>query len=633
MPLIQDRNRVWASFLSVASVALFLLAAHCVAAAPGVVHLPHIFSIGFFEINLRLDPLTSIFLGLLALLSFSVAMFSPGYLLHLNKRVDIKLYWCALFLFIFSMALVLMSADAISFIVFWELMSLSSGILVATDHSRHDVQKAALIYLGATRVATTFLVAAFIYMHSLDHSWNFADWHFNDPAKILPASFIFIGFCIKAGIWPFHLWLPYAHPAAPAPVSALMSGVMIKIAIYGLIRLLVFGELNSLYIGFAALLLGTVSSFWGILFALVQQDIKRLLAYSSVENVGLALIAIAVALLARSQGLNDIAQIALAASIFHCVNHGLFKSLLFLGAGAVDATAHTRDLQHLGGLGKKMPFTFICFLVGSIAICALPPLNGFVSKWFIYQSIFQGIWQSHLPIARALFLAAICVLAIVGALALACFCKVTAIAFMGSPRSKHAIDSQEASKGMICAQMLLVACCVFLGLQAKLFLNFLASICQTAAPCKFDLSTVYTLPQTNIALFAVLSTLLIYLLFLGRSKVRRYKTWDCGFGHHSPRTQVAAGSFSEPALRIFTSVFRYQTSVEITGHDHKHFPEHIKVEPHITSILESRVYIPLVSVLDRIAQILAKIQTGSIHLYLLYLCSTLVALLILGTIL
>lgn len=540
------------------------------------------------------------------------------------------------------MGAVLISADAITFLVFWELMSLSSAALVATENKQKKVQEAALIYLGATRIATAFLATGFLVMHSIFQSWTFSSWKFEESNAIVPALFIIIGFAIKAGVWPFHLWLPYAHPAAPAPVSALMSGVMVKIALYGIVRVLVYGELNSPVLMLLLFVIGLVSAFWGILFALVQHDLKRLLAYCTVENVGLVVVAIALALYGKIANMPDIYMLGLIAAIFHCLNHGLYKSLLFLGAGAVDVQARTRDLWRLGGLASSMPWTTTLFLIGSIAICCLPPTNGFASKWLIYQGLLNAAWESTSMLERSFAIAAICGLSIVGGLGIACFTKAVGIGFLAESRSVSASTAREASFGMVAAQLILVLCCVALGFNVTAvisssynlcFPNLIASVNSSQIPGQLQLSALPVFPISQPAIAIALGSLIliIHLIFLNRSNVRKYITWECGFGELSARTQATSDSFVQPIAMIFSPILRYTIGASITGKDRRHFPEQITVEPHMASILETRIYRPLLAMVAFLAKNIAKLQAGSIHLYLLYVCITLVVLLLTGT--
>ncbi len=594
---------------------------------------PAPFLLGVFPLSFRLDALSKLFLALLSLILFSLGLFSPGYLDHLKEKISGGQYWVAFLLFSLSMFGVVLSADAITFIVMWEIMSLSSASLVASDHSHHLVQKSALIYLGATRIASGLLCGGFLWMHSLSGSWNFSDWNFASSQTVYPAMLIFLGFCIKAGIWPFHIWLPYAHPAAPATVSAIMSGFMIKIPIYAIVRILVQGGLSASEIVNLAFILGSISAFWGVLFALVQNDLKRLLAYSSIENIGLILLALGIALKARAANLPIVADIAMTAALFHCLNHGLVKSLLFLSAGAVDSQAHTRDLHKLGGLAKKMPWTMVCFFIGSFSICSIPPLNGFASKWLIYQSLFQSAILNGSYIERGIALATICLLSAVGALAIATFVKVMGVGFLGMSRSHSAEHAQEVNSGMKVSQGFLVVLCAGLGVCASQAVNFISQLSLMSRQSVATTTVEFPLPMPVLAVLLISTCALIYLVFLQSSKVRIFKTWDCGFGALSTKTQASSDSFAQPLARIFRPFLRYETNSTIKGRDRRHFPEEITVEVKIVSILESRIYLPSLAVISLMAKGLAKLQAGSIHLYLLYVCSTLVILLLLGTVL
>lgn len=581
-------------------------------------------------------------MALLGIVSFSACVFSPGYLNKIHTAFNAPLYWFSFYIFVLSMGAVLISADAITFLIFWEIMSLSSAALVATEQRQKKVQEAALIYLGSTRIATAFLATGFLIMHSIMQSWNFVNWKFEEPSTVVPALLIIIGFSIKAGIWPFHLWLPYAHPAAPAPVSALMSGVMVKIALYGIIRILVYGNLTSQPLMLLLFLLGVISAFWGILFALVQHDLKRLLAYCTVENVGLVMVAIGMAVFGRIAQLPEIYMLGMIAAIFHCVNHGLYKSLLFLCAGSVDAQARTRDLWRLGGLASSMPWTTASFLLGSIAICCLPPTNGFASKWFLYQGLLNAAWQSTSLLERSLAVGAICVLSIVGGLGIACFTKAFGIGFLGQARSTNASVASEASRGMISAQVILGIACIVLGfnvptviasIQAACFPNLLTAVSSSSSPVQVQLSILPVFPISLPLIAIVIASMVavIYVALLNRSKVRKYITWECGFGDLTARTQATSDSFVQPIAMIFSPILRYTIGASITGKDRRHFPEQITVEPHMASILETKVYVPLLGVVAFLAKNIAKLQAGSIHLYLLYVCITLAILLITGT--
>ena len=579
------------------------------------------------------DPLSRWFLAIIGVVGAATALFAPGYLRHLARRVSPGFIWSGFALLLISMAGVVLAANAIIFIICWELMALSSFALVAADHAQHAIRRAALIYFGATRIGTGFLMAGFLVAHQLTGSWTFADWNLSGAPALLPALLILVGLATKAGSWPFHLWLPIAHPAAPAPVSAVMSGVMIKTAIYLMVRLFVLGDhLSHPVLGPLILLLGAVSAFWGVLFALLQHDLKRLLAYHSVENIGIILMGLGVALLGRAAHLELIAALGLAAALLHTLNHAVFKSLLFLGTGAIDAQTHQRDVEHLGGLIHRMPWTAVAFLTGSAAICALPPLNGFASEWLLYQGFFRLAMGGATMGLRLGALLLMGWLALVGALALACFVKAAGVVFLGQPRSKSAANAREAPRGMIVAQLFLAALCVVLGLAVPALLAPLAQIVGPLAG--LPLATVWTIPAPLLALLllVLLATLTLLLAPLtAKMPVRRYITWECGFGALSARTQYTATSFAQPISRLFGMMYRYTVNIRFGGKHRRHFPDAVAAHATHEPYLETRVYAPLTRSIQRFAGILLlRLQAGSIHQYLLYIALVLALLLWVG---
>jgi hydrogenase-4 component B len=599
--------------------------------------LPAPFYLGLAPFSVSVDRLSCFFLLLLGISAASVAAFSPGYLNHLKSTIHGGIYWTCLSTFVAAMALVLTAANGIAFLVFWELMSLSSVALVASDHAKHRTQRAAFIYLGATRIATLLLTAGFIWMHALTNSWDFSSWLFTDKTTLGPALLIFLGFCIKSGFWPFHHWLPYAHPEAPAPVSALMSGVMVKVALYGIIRLLIAGQCTFPIVGFLGLLLSTVSAGWGVLFALMERDLKRMLAYSTVENVGLIGMGLSLCIICRhTEGLLLVAAMALIGAMLHCLNHGVFKSLLFLGAGAVDASVHSRDMNILGGLAKRMPWTMATFFVGSIAICAMPPLNGFGSKWILYQSLLQWSYNSESPTLRALALLLVGALSFVGALSLACFTKAIGITFLGKPRSEAAAHARECTPAMRLSLSALSALCLIFGLA-------LAEMVIALQPFTEQLGFIGTrvvqllLPPQIMLLFATVTGIALGLglhwlaLSKDRPAIRSYNTWDCGYGPLTARTEETASSFSRPIALIFKPLLQYRFATQIEGKDRRHFPEEVVVETYFVPLIETYVYRPALAVFGAISRLLVNLQTGSIHVHLLYVFVTLLLLILIGT--
>ena len=486
----------------------------------------------------HLDPLSCLFLLLLGVVGCAAAAFSPSYLKHFT-RFHGGVYWFEIFAFVTGMAQLFLVDNAIAFLFFWEVMSIASAGLVITNPIATKARNAALVYLGATRMSTALIFTAFIWLHAISGSWNFASWSaLTGAAPTYPLILLFLGLCIKAGVWPFHQWLPYAHPEAPAPVSAMMSGIMVKVAIYTMLRIIGLSHAHVTAIAYIAIAFGMVSAVWGILYAVVMRDLKQLLAYSTVENVGLIILSFGIMLLANRFGLEMVAQLSLAAAIYHIINHSLNKSMLFLCSGAVDSAAHTRDLEVLGGLHKNMPFTTFVFLLGSLCICALPPLNGFVSKWLIYQSVFQYALAGSFAY-RAAALVIIAGLSMVGALSVASFTKALGLGFLGRPRSRGAEQARELSSGSIFAQLALAVPCILLGCFAQHVLVALSPVCIMFKPAYYP-QGLFTIPQPQlfVCLIALIGAIYAAFLAVKTAKIKFFDSWECGYGALPPRTVI-----------------------------------------------------------------------------------------------
>jgi len=576
--------------------------------------------LGLAPLSFASDSAGCIFLLLLCALTVAFSILSPTYLAGKSSSEQF-LFWTCSLIFIASMSGVIFSSNAILFLVCWELMSLSSAALVASELLTKNTARASLIYLSATKIATTFIVSGFLFAHNLFHSWNFADWQLTRSDALVPALLIAIGCLVKSGIWPFHIWLPYAYPAAPAPVAGLMSGIMIKIPIFVLINLLICKEQSSLWIPVLLLSLGSISTLWGMIFALVQTDLKKILAYSSVENIGLIMVALGACQLSRFFHQESLASLFLTAAIFHILNHGIFKSLLFFGVGAIYQKTHSSNLQDLGGLAKKMPGTFLFFLLGILALCSLPPSNGFCSKWLIYQGLFQFVTSFNIVISFSAILI-ICVLIIAGALSLANMTKVVAVVFLGRPRTRLAQNATECSEWMLASQGILACICIFQGLFAPQVCKFL-----TGSLSLIDFSCI---DLFKFSVFGIIVLICIYISFLkqsGRSKI--YSTWECGFGPLTGRMQLTSQSFAQPIANLFGILLRYKITAEVSGVDRRHFPDKVVAESSSQSLLEARVYTPLVRLVTWLGAHINRLQAGSIHIYLFYLLITLIVLIVL----
>ncbi|MFA6409464.1 MAG: proton-conducting transporter membrane subunit, partial [Gammaproteobacteria bacterium] len=427
------------------------------------------FNPGFFGIiwHFKIDALAGFFLGITGLITACVAIYAPGYLRNCERKRSLTdiLFFTALF--VAGMYLVILANDAYSFMLAWELMSISSYFLVAYKHDESANSSAAFIYLLMAHASGLFILLGYSVLIKFSHEYTFAalaNAHLAPTYATAAFLLALTGFSIKAGIMPLHVWLPRAHPVAPSHVSALMSGVMLKVAIYGLLRF-TFSLLGNptWQCGVIVLFLGTLATVLGVLYALMQHDLKKLLAYHSIENIGIIFIGIGLAMIFYATNHPIIAALGLIAALYHSLNHAIFKSLLFLGAGAIVEQSHEHDLEKMGGLIHKMPYTALFFLVGCISISVLPPFNGFVSEWLTFQTALQapllssGILRTLIPVAAAL-------LALAGALTAACFVKVYGVAFLGKARTKHVKHAKDPVFGMCFAMGILSLLCLVFGL-------------------------------------------------------------------------------------------------------------------------------------------------------------------------
>jgi hydrogenase-4 component B len=555
--------------------------------------------IPFLKLHLTffVDPLSCFFLVLIFLLSLLCAIYGDEYLqqAHGNRN---KL-WFLYGLLAASMALVTISGDAISFLVFWELMALSSFFLVAQDWDNAKSSRASWIYLSFTQIGTAALIVFFLFFWKKAGASDFESF----KAVQLGGSsgFLFIlaliGFGSKAGIVPFHIWLPEAHPAAPSHVSALMSGIMIKIGIYGLLRALTFLGMPHIAWGASLIVIGAVSGILGVLLAIAQHDIKRLLAYHSVENIGIIVIGIGIGVLGVATSSPLLATLGFAGGLLHVLNHALFKSLLFLSAGSVISKTYTREIDYMGGLLKVLPITALAFLIGSLAISGIPPFNGFVSEFLIYGASFGGLTAQSLPIVL-LVTFAILALAFIGGLALLCFTKAFGIIFLGEPRYVSIADMQENHSKMTMPMMTLSLLCVAIGIIPVLILPILKGpmqiLCGLPSTGLFEYSRINSfcahLTVATLSFSAIFMLVLLVRWLLIRGKTARTEvTWDCGFIKSSARLQYTASSFAFPLVDFFSGILRTKMH---GAHIKDYFPTQTSLSAHTVDIAEKHFYAP-----------------------------------------
>ena len=425
----------------------------------------------FGVFSFYVDGLSAFFILMVSLLSLVVSIYSHGYVKQYEGEYSLGLMGFLYNMFILSMALVVAAHNAILFLICWEAMSLLSYALIVYENRNPDAARSGFIYIVMAHGGTAFITMGFLLLSAYTGTGSFDFGSFAGASAAMPDLFkstvfllFLVGFGTKAGLIPLHVWLPYAHPAAPANISALMSGVMVKTAIYMLIRCIFeFLGVTDTWWGLLVLLVASISALLGVLYALGEHDLKRLLAYHTIENIGIILIALGASMVFMSYGLTSFAALALIAALFHALNHSIFKSLLFMGAGSVLFATHTKDIEKLGGLAKRMPWTSAFFLVGALAISAIPPLNGFVSEWLIFQSLMLSFNFPEI-IVKILIPITIGMLALTGALAAACFVKAYGITFLAVPRSKQAAEAIEVSPTMLAGMAILALLCILTGL-------------------------------------------------------------------------------------------------------------------------------------------------------------------------
>jgi len=648
LPLRSGLTRALSAAAAIAgALAGIVLAARVlIAGAPFALTVPALLSVGG-GLALRLDTLGAFFLILVGVVAAPAALYGAGYSRAYTGRYSLRWLGAMLNLFLLTMSVVTLADNVLTFVLAWEAMSVASYFLVMTEHERADTVAAGGWYLAMTHVGLALILSAFLLLVPVDGGGSFAELRLT-AAALSPSlrGVVFVlavlGFGSKAGLVPLHVWLPRAHPAAPSHVSALMSGVMVKLGVYGILRF----ALDLLGVGpawWGALLigLGAASALVGVLYALMEDDLKRLLAYSSVENVGLIFIGVGAGLLFTSLHEPAAAALALAAALYHALNHAVFKGLLFLGAGAVAHATGTRDMNRLGGLVRRLPWTAACFLVGALAIGGLPPFNGFVSEWLLFQSLLPAVGSSA-PLVAPVMTLAVGALALTAGLAAAAFVKAFGITFLALPRSVEAREAHEASVTMRVAMVGLAALCAVLGLGAAFVLPALGSILAgyaglprvvpplTAGPLLVPPGGGASISPSLVAIGLLLAMGAAWLAVrVGAARgLRVGDTWGCGRIGQTPRMEYTSTAYAEPLRRVFAELYRPTEDLTIDVHpESRYFVQSIAYRSEIVPWFERYVYGPLVRRVAAGAGRTRAIQSGSAHAYLAYLVVALLALL------
>lgn len=559
----------WKMWVAFAATSLFATAAAIpaisVLAGGEELSLLPIVSPFFGAESLHMDALSALFVLIIGIAGIATLLYSRGYLEHyLDKKssAHISLHYTALVVLVISMVLVVLSSGGFSFLFAWELMTIASFLLILFDAERQQVLRAALAYLIMMHIGFVLLVAGFAGIFSISGTGNFADLAACfSCGRTLPIFMLFLlGFGMKAGLFPMHVWLPEAHPAAPSHVSAIMSGVMIKTGVYGVMRTLWYvvdsHELHT--IGLIILLVGIVTGLWGVILAALQNDAKRLLAYSSIENIGVIFIGLGVSALAQAAGNNAVATVALCGVLLHTINHSFFKSLLFFGAGNIYSKMHTTLLDNFGGVAKHMPVTAILFFIATIAICALPPLNGFVGEFLIYLGMLNSIREGVNTIYAAGGLLA---LALIGGVVVLAFTKLYSTIFLGAPRHHHVAESTEVDNLRIAAMGIPATCIILIGLFPQLAIGVVSRVVAQFHPSAPVVIEEYISPTMwKISLTAWLLIIVVALLYAlkrrahSKRDIKQGPTWGCGFTSPNIRMQYTGESFSEGLESIATNL-------------------------------------------------------------------------------
>ncbi len=568
--------------------------------------------------SLRLDALSALFVVLLAVVGGAGAWYSTEYWdgrEHPRSARAGRFWWNGLLL---SIGAVLIEANGLHFLVAWELFALSAYFLVTLERGRAAVRTAGWLYLAASHVAMLALFAFFTLLAERTGSWALGPRP--EQRELAPLFWLALfGFGLKAGLFPLHIWLPSAHANAPSHVSAILSGVTIKIGLYGLIRFTGWLPVPS-GAGWVVVALGAASAVLGVAFALGQHDLKRLLAYHSVENIGIILLGLGFALVAVEYGDQPWGRLALAGGLLHIWNHGLFKALLFLGAGSVVHATGTREMSRLGGLWRSMPWTASLFTIGAVAICGLPPLNGFVSEWLVYLGLFDAM-LSHGPAAWAA-IPAVIALAMTGALALACFAKVCGVVFLGAPRSAHAEKAHECGWRMRAAMVALATLCGAIGLVPVVFLPAIVRAGAAWHPewgAEGLAAPLWPLTCFHLALVAVAAAAAWWLWRRAqRAGLRRAPTWDCGYAVPTVRMQYSAGSFAATIVEWFDWILRPAKHERALAPEVP-FPVAASREEHTPETVLEHVVAPVARGVLRISTAVRQLQHGRMQAYLLYL--------------
>ena len=627
--LTPERKKVWTATAIVSLLAVGAIALAVYAFMVGEVKLfsfrTAIFGYEYFAV----DRLSALFLVIIAIASVATVIYSRGYLAGYFGRYSsahFSLHYTALVALVASMMCVVLASGGFSFLFSWELMTIASFILILFEANRQETRRAALNYLVMMHIGFMFLVAGFVMLFNATHSSSFdaIEYYFKLGNPLPLFVVLFIGFGMKAGLFPMHIWLPEAHPAAPSHVSAIMSGVMIKTGIYGIVRLMQAIDANTelLYtIGLIVLLSGIVTGLWGVIFAAMQNDVKRLLAYSSIENIGVILIGLGIAAVGHAAGSNLIGMCGMCGALLHTVNHSLFKTMLFFGAGNIYSKMHTTTMNRMGGIAKHMPLTAALMAFAVAAICALPPLNGFVSELFIYIGMFNGISDGHEVLYSV---AGIIALSLIGGIVVLAFTKLYGVVFLGSPRSHEVAETQEVDGCRIGAMAIPAAFILFIGLFPQYAILPIARVAEAVTASDNTMVIDHMMPTLQtMSLISWILIAVIVALFLLKRRAQRSRTitegptWGCGFTALNTKMQYTGESFSE-GLENIGKPFMKDTVDGRTIDKNEIFPTRHSYDIRHKDKVDSLLGRWWMALMHRINEYIMRLRTGRVNSYITF---------------
>lgn len=582
------------------------------------------------DFTFTIDKLSAFFILVINLTCLTGLLYARGYLkpyLDIKNSFRFSIHYLSYLWLYFSMIMVVVIRDGVAFLVAWEIMALASFLLVIFDAEERSIMKTGINYLIQMHVGMIFILLAFLVVNKATGKMGFdaLGSYFSGHNNIMLFSLFFAGFGIKAGFIPLHTWLPQAHPAAPSHVSGVMSGVMIKMGIYGILRVILAVQSDIFAIGILILAVSLVSGLLGVMMAIVQHDLKRLLAYHSIENIGIIGIGIGIGMIGIATKNNALSLLGLSGGLLHVLNHSLFKSLLFYNAGSVYLSTHTRNVEKLGGLMKKMPSTAMFFLIGSLAICGLPPFNGFISEYLIYLGMFKALSAANLYQSILVLVSVIC-LALIGGLAIFCFTKAFGIVFLGEPRSEHVKNAREVSKDMIFPQYIIIAFILLIGLCSVFFVKPLFGLVSQAFGISADLTAespaISNLSGITLVSGIFILTVIALLIFrnfhLKNKQIDSGPTWGCGYTAATSKHQYTATSFADNYISLANPVLGVRKNKDVIKEEDI-FPASKKFETHSYDFFRKYLVDMPANMLCELLKKLAVMQTGQIQHYILYL--------------